>query len=240
MFKILYFECRLWCFNILLPALLQSPHPKPSWNPFKTKPAPGLELSPRAAPGLLLNHPVKFPGANSAWSRSRPQQRLEASWVVTPHLLGQNPDSSYAHRVLHGMQWPALWDLWVEAASSLQALVSTSLVATPTLLYLIQSLHSSHKSHVREQCKNPCDGPSVGDEPSVTQFLDSHVLLPEKVSAHNNLLFHPAESLRAAGTNVPEKYPAHANAGLKSILTEGSWKRFHSTCIKIIPACDSG
>ena len=126
------------------------------------------------------------------------------------------------------------------SASSLQALVSTSLVATPTLLYLIQSLHSSHKSHVREQCKNPCDGPSVGDEPSVTQFLDSHVLLPEKVSAHNNLLFHPAESLRAAGTNVPEKYPAHANAGLKSILTEGSWKRFHSTCIKIIPACDSG
>ena len=105
---------------------------------------------------------MKFPGANSPWSRSRPQQRLEGPWVVTPHLLSQNPDSGCAHRVLYGMQWPALWDLWVEAASSLQALVSTSLVATPTLLHLIQSLHSSHKSHVREQCKNPSSRPFCG------------------------------------------------------------------------------
>lgn len=82
-------------------------------------------------------------------------------------------------------------------------------------------------------------GPSLGKGPSVTQFLISHMLLPGKVPAQNNLLPPPAESPRSAGTHTPERRPAHTSTGLESILIEGRWERFHSTWINIIPASGS-
>lgn len=66
----------LWCFNILLPALLLSPHPKAAEIPSKQTQPLDSSFPLSTSPALLWNHPVKFPGANSNRPAPRPQQRL--------------------------------------------------------------------------------------------------------------------------------------------------------------------
>ena len=209
----------LWCCNILIPALILSPRPKPSWNPFKTNqpldssfptPAPLVCFRTTQWNSLAPTLPDPTPDPNKglkAHELSLPTYSVRIQILAVPigsgtacsDLLSGTCKQS---RLLPFKPW-SLHRLWPH-----QLYYTLSRVCTPPT-----------KAMCENSVRSPPHGPSVGYGPSVTQFLNSHVLLPEKVSAHSNLLFHPAESLRTAGTNVPEKYPAHTNAGLKSILT---------------------
>lgn len=152
----------LWCCNILIPALILSPRPKPSWNPFKTNqrldssfPTPAPLVCFRTTQWNSLAPPLPDPAPD-------PNKGLKAHELSLPtysvriQILAVPIGSGTACSDLLSGTCEQSW------LSSLQALVPTSLVATPTLLYLIQSLRSSHKSHVREQCKKPSSRPFCG------------------------------------------------------------------------------
>ena len=94
----------LWCFNILLPALLLSPHPKPAEIPSKQTQPLDSSFPLSTSPALLFKHPVKFPGGQLTSTRLQTPTKALAHEFLLPTYSVKSPAAGCALWILRGVQ----------------------------------------------------------------------------------------------------------------------------------------